>query len=240
MNYVRQYLRAYKNAWSPTTYKSEKYRMKSLEPYLHLVERPDKLYKAISPLMKPYSVLTAFTRLSSYLDFLIEEGLVTGPNKIKLFKKRNKNLFKNAYVTEKLTLTFEEAEAKINTLANPSLRDDCLLMLYTGVRIHETELVIVGNQGNKVLGKGGKIRPFLSKRTFKHSALEIRQGLSHLGIKPHSLRKLFATRLVERGISPQDLCEIMGWSDIKTAYRYLQPKTENKLQAIVNEAVNGN
>lgn len=46
------------------------------------------------------------------------------------------------------------------------------------------------------------------------------------------LRKLYATKLIEKGCKEADLLKIMGWSHIATAAYYLQPKNDKEIMQL--------
>lgn len=228
---IPKYLDDHKHAWSKTTMRSEASRMKRLGPLLspHL-DDPQTLYNLLVGEYKPYALLTLFTRLSHFYQWMIDEGHKDGPNAFARWKKRNAQLFKNAYQREKLEVTYDEAKELITGIPDQEARYAALNMLHTGVRIHELEKI----SGGEVIGKGGKRRKIYHKiLPSKASRDKIYAELKKVGLKPHTLRKLFATRLARAGARPEDLCQVLGWTSIKTAYYYLQPKKDDELRSLV-------
>jgi len=64
-------------------------------------------------------------------------------------------------------------------------------------------------------------------------------GPKGIGLTPHSLRKLFATKLVTSGMTLPDVCNVMGWSSMQTAMSYLQVSNETKLEDQIKRATCG-
>jgi integrase len=147
--------------------------------------------------------------------------------------KKHANKFKHAYQKKELEVTFEDAARKIESLGGPAKRfaQD---LLRTGLRISEIDSVVA----DRVVGKGGKVRKIfgeVGKPTCSKS--ELRRALSKIGLRPHDLRKLFATKLAESGASPADLCKVMGWSDIKTSFVYLQSRDDERMSSFIQESL---
>jgi integrase len=94
-----------------------------------------------------------------------------------------------------------------------------------------------------VRGKGGKERIlFGDGSAFRNINLNtLRRELKKVGLKPHSLRKLFVTRLAKRGdLTDADLCEVMGWESYETARSYIQPDRADVLANKIAAALGGN
>ncbi len=225
---IHQYITYHKNAWSVSSLRSEKARLQAVLPVLQQSEDPQFVYDTVSKTKKPYAVKTLFVRLGHFYDWLIDQGY-RKDNQFRQFTKQNANLFKQAYSRRTVDVTFEEAKEKIETIDDEEVRDACIALLTSGLRITELGKVTDGF----VVGKRGKKRRVFTERRAV-AAHRIRYALKKLGLKPHDLRKLFATRLAESDISPQDLCQIMGWNSFQTAYYYLQSSNEERLKEIVS------
>lgn len=233
MDKIDEYIADMKFAWAASTLKSERRRLQALKDYLHL--SPEALYEKVVHKFKPYSLKTMIIRMVHYNDWLIEKGYKEGPNAFKAFQRKHRNLFKHSYERKKVRYSFEEAERLIkNTMAGPT-KKQALEMLYSGLRLAET----YRQSGGMVKGKGGKsrkvffVKPIeVSKRLSPRS---VQLALNKIGLNPHDLRKLYATRLVDKGAQPMDLCKALGWSSIKTAYYYIQPKQDDELQELISE-----
>ena len=63
----------------------------------------------------------------------------------------------------------------------------------------------------------------------------VRKELAKIGLKPHSLRKLLATKLSRSNMTYTDICAIFGWSSLATAQKYLQPLKEDQLKQKMKE-----
>lgn len=226
---IDQYIDSKQLAWSPNTLRSERYRLYSVYATLGAKLSPQAVYDWMYPQLKPYTFKTLFIRLVKFYDWLIKTNNVPGPNPFRNYMEDNALLFKNVYKREAITTSFKEAKSRIQTLSEPA-RSWALHLLFNGARISEAF------QGSHVKGKGNKNRVLFNSE-FQNGSLiteaQLRAELKKVGLKPHTLRKLFATELVDKGARPEDLCEILGWSSIKTAYYYLQPKKEEELKKLV-------
>lgn len=224
MSVVAEYLKAHETAWAPTTMKSEASRLRAFSPS----ESPQELFDRVSKELKPYAVKTLFIRIAHMEKWAKAQW---GYDE---FMRTHRNKFKHAYERKEIGISFETAVERIDKLAEP-YRDASRDLLKTGVRISESYSVRDG----KVTGKGGKTRRVYGTIRAEVPARELRAQLKAVGLKPHDLRKLCATRLAERGATAADLCAIFGWSSISTAFRYLQPRDEARLSALVEEATKG-
>ena len=227
---IDRYIKDHKFAWASSTLASERSRLAKVAPLLSTSEDPQVIYNSVRCKLKPYAVQTLYTRLTHFYGWLLDEGLRTGPNVFARWRRKNRLLFQGAYKREKLDVTFDEAKIRIAGIQDEDTRNTAFSLLHTGMRIHELAKV----SGNTVVGKGGKERKVYGEvPEVRVSQSRLRTALKTVGLKPHSLRKLFATRLARNGARPEDLCEVMGWSSIKTAYWYLQPRKEAELKQLV-------
>jgi len=148
--------------------------------------------------------------------------------------KLNANLFKHAYTKEQLNVTFQEAAVLIASIENTDVREKAKRLLTGGLRYTES---FTEHEG-QVIGKGSKPRKIFAPEgvgsiTFNQSYTTFRRELKKLGLKPHTLRKLFANMLVEQGAGEMDLLKAMGWESIQTAASYLQAKRDEQLKQLV-------
>jgi len=259
---VERYLQSKEFSWSATTLRSEKHRLKALSPYLN--GDPKILWNYIESALAPYSRVTAFTRATDFWQWCINGGYLSheehnqegsekeqqgnksrqGHNPYQAFRQENKKLFKNAYKRKKAPCGFEEAKRRLNTIQNPIIRLKAMSLLMHGLRASELGTVEEGS----LYGKGDKRRMLYGLNIPAETLVEIkkvsystlRQALANVGLKPHDLRKAFATRLVEMGVNHFDLCEVMGWSSITTATAYIAPRDQKTLNNFVIKATNGN
>lgn len=218
---IEKYLEDQESAWAPTTIKSERSRLNAIADQLE--KPPQDVYKYLVSIgQAPYTIKTTFIRLADMEKWAGLRPLFQN------YLAKHQNRFKHAYSREDLTMTYTEASKRIETLEEP-YRSQARGLLQTGLRISESYTA----SGGVVKGKGGKIRKVYGKIESIAPKSTFARKLKAVGLKPHSLRKLMATRLVEKGASAADLCKVLGWSSIKTAYQYLESREESKLEAIV-------
>jgi integrase len=218
---VDTYLEAKESAWAYSTWKSEKSRLRALGALID--SEPKTLHQTLKDRgMKPYSIKTLFIRLADL------EAWAKAGTKYQEYMETHKNRFKHAYQKEELELTYDQAMERIQQLDEP-YRTMALGILKTGVRVSEAYKV----KGGKVEGKGGKVRKVFGtiEVTVPYSTFWAK--LKAIGLKPHSLRKLCATRLADKDSTAADLCKVFGWSSITTAYQYLQAKEDSRLESLM-------
>lgn len=222
--HIEAYLRYHENAWAPTTMRTARSILKKVEDH---IDTPEELHRWLTTDQScnfgAYTVHTMFIRVRHLESWAQLEPL------FKTYMATHRNKFINAYVKKEVKVTYDEALARINQL-DPVHRGHALSLLSTGLRISESYAV---QDDGLVKGKGGKIRRVYGKISKTVPKTTLWRKLRNVGLKPHDLRKLFATRLVERGATAADLCKVMGWSDIRTAYQYLQAKDEARLESLV-------
>jgi integrase len=222
---IEPYLEDHEGAWALTTWKSERARLNSVA---HILEKgPKVVYEHLVSIgSKPYTIKTCFIRICAL------ESWAKLPPVFKAWMKKHKNKFKHAYQKEDLEMSYEEALVRIKTIPSDATRTHALGLLATGLRLDESYRVI----GGKVTGKGGKPRKVFGTIEVTVPKHQLQSALKAVGLKVHSLRKLSATRLAEKGASAADLMKVYGWSDIKTASIYLQGKSDERLQALMAES----
>jgi integrase len=241
---IEAYIRDHANAWAPTTLKSERARLRAASAFFSRgdLERPsiqyklglcEKIYAALLG-RKPYTIATTWSRVTNFYDWLIVQGKCPAPNPFKEWRNKNRRLFKHVYKRRPAPVGFEEARRRIEAISDGTIRDKCLELLTNGLRYSET----LKREGKYVTGKGGKRRrvyglPATGEEVPYH---RIVFHLGEVGLKPHDLRKCFATEMHRRGMDQVDLCKVMGWESFETARSYLQPKKDEELEALVNGA----
>lgn len=234
---VDKYLTDNKGRWSETTSRSEKARLTTHLPiWINCGRDAAAFFQALEQSgKKPYTIKTTFIRMGNFLKW---QGMETQAADIKNFMYLNGKYFKNAYKKERLNVTFEEAEKRITKIGDEAYREAARELLSTGLRIGETSAIVEG----RVKGKGGKERSFYGRGSVFAGVdkTKLRRELKKVGLKPHSLRKLFATRLAKSGdFTEADLCEVMGWNSFATAQSYLQPDKANVLADKISNAIGG-
>lgn len=224
---VDTYLEARESAWAESTFKSEKARLRAVAHKLDL--GPKALHKYLEGEgQKPYSIKTLFIRICDM------EKWANAGNAFQFYMLTHRNRFKHVYQKEELNVSWNDAISRINQLSEP-YRAMALGLLQSGLRLDEAYRVRDG----KVAGKGGKVRKVYGKIEDIAPRSTFSRKLKAVGLKPHTLRKLCATRLAENNASPADLCKVFGWTDIKTAYQYLQPKEESRLNELMEKSTKG-
>ena len=133
----------------------------------------------------------------------------------------------------------EGAEAGLATASGmAAIFTSFMALLKSGLRIHEAYKV--NYETSSVIGKGDKER-FTAFSFPKHlqmpSEYHVRGALQKLGLKPHSLRKLLATKLSRSDLRHADIMQVMGWSSIATASKYFQSLNEEQLKQKMKEIV---
>lgn len=231
---IEAYLNSKRNSWAPTTKRSEGFRLKALLPILEQVNyNPEAFYEELkNQRYGIYTIRTIFNRINDFMAF-------NGNFEFINFFKNNRNLFKNSYQHKFVSYSFEEAREQIKKIPHIEVRKIANLMLSTGMRIHEA---LKYDGSGYVVGKGAKPRPVFSSEKVNNTVSEatVRYYCKQVGINPHALRKLAATKLAASGLSEADLMYTMGWSDIKTASKYLQPMKQDELAKKVKEVLQCN
>lgn len=235
LEHIEEYIASQRLAWSDTTLKSESSRLLCIPASLR---SPREVYDyLVAQGRAPYSIKTTFIRLAKMEQWALSRGKI-GDDPYRVFIMEHRRLFKHAYQRIPVNVTFDEALVLIKRLPE-DCQQQALTLLNTGLRISEIYKIQKDEDGYYVIGKGGKRRKIYGKinMTGPVAKARFRAELHKVGLVPHDLRKLAATRLAERGALPQDLCEVFGWSKIETAYYYLQPQREDKLRAFVEESL---
>lgn len=235
---INKYIESKKLAWAPSTLRSEQARLHGAIDLINL--GAEALYHEGSKRYSLYALKTLFIRASALATFCdAKEG-----NSFKNFLRDNARLFKNAYIKEEVNVTYEEACKLVEGMDDGAARMAAQLILQTGLRSNEA---LQYDGSGFVVGKGSKLRPVMSEQAIPEALRKeltyskFYKALSKVGLKPHTLRKLVATKLVDAGIKEMDLLKIMGWSNIVTAASYLQGRTNKELETFMKGALtNGN
>lgn len=190
---------------------------------------PTKFHELLKANYAPYTVKTMFIRTCQLKAF-------EGDNRYDNYMASNANAFKHVYQSKYVKYSFSEARQLVAQIRHEGARKIAELMLATGMRIHEA---LKYDGSGSVVGKGGKSRPIFSKVRVDKELSEtiVRRYCKEVGLCPHDLRKLAATELAKAGLSEADLLFTMGWSNIQTASRYLQPTKQDELAKKVQEVL---
>lgn len=234
-----RYLEAKDGYWDGATYNSESSKLKTIVRVLRKSGlRGISFYQELKAEgYKPYTIKSLTQRAASMYEWAIKNQVAsTHTNPFADLLVSSPHLFRNAYKAERLKLDFDEAAQRIMSIPQENVRECCLSMLRSGLRIHE--VFIVNKETNSVIGKGNKER-FTVWAFPAHlqlpSAAQVRYALKKIGLKPHSLRKLLATKLARSDMRHMDIMALMGWSSMETATKYIQPMNEDKLKSKLEE-----
>lgn len=238
---IIQFLEKKKTAWSETTLKSCAAFLRNHGAEVALGNPHGFLLKLQAEKKNLYSIQTYFIHAGNFYEYLYP----TKDNVFKAYRKDNRNVFKNAYQSKTLEIEYDEIKALIESQPESEEKTACLYILKSAQRSSEANLArtLSERKGDAVadatiLGKGGKRRVNLGyeydapRDTTYYRVYRYLKKLA--GISPHDLRKLALTRAACRGAGAADLCEIAGWSDIRTAIRYLQPKRTEILRGFLD------
>lgn len=225
---IEAYLKDHESAWAPSTLKSERSRLTAIAD--HLEHSPDIVFKYLQSIgQAPYTIKTTFIRIAAL------EKWANRPPLFQTFLEKHANRFKHAYEPVRTDITYDRALGLIKSNLRGNEAAHALSLLRTGLRISESYQVseeMVKGKGNKLRKVYGKIESTVPKSTLSRK-------LKAVGLTPHLLRKLCATRLAEKGASAADLCKIFGWSSITTAYSYLEAREEERLDSLMETATKG-
>lgn len=218
---IELYLDGKRNQWAPETLRGTKYRLKMALPFLN--GSPETLFNGLCDI-KPYSRVTTWVNVSAFWFELYGSSVYSD------WKRTNSRLFKNAYQPEKLALTYEEAIDRIGQIKSSNSRVKALNMIMSAQRYSDTILP------NGDVESKGRVRPnFGANSVPQVKYTTFYNHLKAVGLKPHTLRKLALTRLASNGATAADLCLVAGWSNISTAFFYLQPKRVEELKGLLTK-----
>lgn len=236
---VKSFLKYHETAWAPSTLKTETARLSAIEPLLGLA--PKDLHEALQTRgQSPYTIKATLMRLATIEAWAVKQGMLSGPGVFSEYLRLHRNRLKHAYQRREVNVALEDVDTKLATLPR-DIQPTVQFMLLTGLRISEVYKIQKDPRGLFVVGKGGKPRRIYGTMEVPDLASrdKVRRALTKVGLRPHDLRKIAATRLAIRGATAQDLCEVFGWNTVTTAFYYLQAKREDKLHELTKEAAGG-
>lgn len=223
---ISKYIEANKLSWSSSTRVTAAATLRAVAPSLD--GNPETLWAAIQ-YQKPYTRQTTWTRVCRFWSWAHPKK----PNPYLQWRQSNALAFKNSYKKERLEVTYEQALEKIKSISDQAIQRRALEILYSAQRYCE----VVQPLGADILGKGAKtrpnFRPELPGPQFDKHYVTFYRALKKVGLKPHTLRKLALTRMVDKGATAYDLMEVAGWSSIQTASSYIQPKETARLKEML-------
>jgi integrase len=236
-NAVDKYIESKALSWSETTCKTERSRLLAVDP--KWLDDPKGYYEFLKAAgRKPYTIKTVFIRVGELIQFLIDNNIGNQDlkNTYKRFIRTHSRLFKNAYQKKALDLTWSEALKRIRKIDDEESRMKALQLLGSGMRYTESNTI----KNGQIVGKGGKPRAIhLAKgtdnRKYEKHYTTFCYHLKKVGLTPHMLRKLFATKAAEKGAHISDLMSLMGWSSSHTASIYIQAQRDAELASQVHE-----
>jgi integrase len=229
---VEQYINDHSKAWAKSTLRSERNRLNNLSSKID--GDPEALWNYFEEIqLGKYARTTYWTRVSDFWDWLIKNGHEHGPNPYAEWRTTNALQFKYVYERRSPSLTFDEARRRVETIGNLRVREACQLLLEGGLRY--CEIGTLNPIDRTVIGKGSKPRRIYSERNPGGNVPyhQIHRALRSVGLRPHDLRKLAASRFREIGLKEEDLCQVMGWESFETAKYYLKPKKESEIEALL-------
>lgn len=226
--------RAKVDEWAESTQKSERYRLRALES-LSLLTTPDELWSSLTKDkgLKPYAAKTAMIRAGDFLEYLMGKGVVAkmDANPIRAWMRNPPKSFRTAYKPKTVMMTFEEAKERIHTIEDDGIRQKALQLLATGMRVTESDNV---DDEGCVVGKNGEAREvrmakrYTAEKYDKHRATLWRH-LKKVGLTPHMLRKICATKYAQMGCQEADLMKLMGWKTSSMATIYVQAQRQDEM-----------
>jgi len=232
--YYQEYLPSMKDRWSGSTLRSERARLAHVD--FQQIQDPGQVYQALMQRgIALYSVKTVFMRLSSFYNWLIYSGHISGTNPYKDYLYTHANKFKAAKKRRAMPFTPEEVVARVAQIEDVGARRKAEQLLLTGMRWSESlTLKQESPQTWWVRGKGNKVRQVFLPAAWNelNYTAPYKQFLNHLkrvGLTPHMLRKAAATRALHAGASLPDLLALFGWSSAETALSYLREQSAPKL-----------
>lgn len=238
MNYesiIDRYITEQRHKWSETSIKSERSRLVGCRALLERNATPNQVLDVYLTRNRGerslYSAKTLLVRISTLYTWMEKQGLRSGPNLFKEFLEKNYR-FRNAYQKESINVTEEVAAEAIRQIRDGACRSWAAYMLATGLRPCEIHTVEAHGDAFIITGKQGKSRTVFvaPPKEGAPSYTQLQYELKKVGLKPKDLRKLFATKLANKGLNIKDVMEVMGWSAVQTANSYLQPKSQEELR----------
>lgn len=234
-NLKQAYLKSKEGAWSYATYKAEASRLAAISE-TYLPSDPAGLFSQLQLAgYKPYTVKVILMRAAQLVEYGQRYGYFKpGVNEFSRYIQEHAARFKYAYKPRKPSLDFKHALQFIEGIEDVQVKEAALGLLRTGLRISEAQQP--SRAFGSVVGKGGAARNTVALPAIARSLVtKLRKELAKVGLTPHALRKLAATRVAELGGREADLLAIFGWRSAQVASYYVQATRSAELLAKLNE-----
>lgn len=231
---IEAYLASKSNSCAASTLSGMGRRLKPIAASLN--GDPHALWAVLEAKYSPYTRVTLWVTVTSFWDWMIEEGHTDGPNRYTEFRKRNRNFFKNTYARRAVEFTYEEVREKVLGIDDDATREKALQLLTGGLRYTESKTL---TPDGYLMGKGASPRKaYVAPVDYRQSYSTFLREMKKVGITPHVLRKVTATKL-GRVMDDITLMEVFGWKSIETSKFYRQPMKEAETRKIIDEELHG-
>lgn len=214
MLHVESYLKEKELEWSPKTIRSTRFTLTKLLPYL--TGDPVILWDYLLANQEPYSRVTSWGRVCGFWEWANP-----GKNPYREFRVKNARLFRGKYVRKTTSETMKEARTKIESISDPAIKRKALELLLTGMRWSESFTL----KNGIIEGKGGAQRaidlPKVDGPELTCHYFTFLRALRDVGLKPHSLRKIYLSECVASGANVYELKELAGWASLESSLSYI-------------------
>lgn len=202
-------------AWAPTTLRSETARLRTLVRLLETESRPASVVAGLARAYGSYAAATAWVRVRQLAEEAGEDVRAWD----RAWRDRPREM-RQAYRRRLVDLTPAQVLGKLAHVEDVDVRAAAAHMLRNGLRACEA-----GQAGGSVVGKGAKEREVLFPGGVAVSYGRLHRALRKVGLRPHDLRKVFATDLWRRHPDVVDVAKVMGWQSFETARSYVAPRS---------------
>jgi len=242
---VDMYIETKKGSWADNTLYAVSVQLKSIPSEILLGNDGNALFQYLTKerKLKPYSTKINFTRAAGFIKWAVEEGRpeVNGFfNNFQTFIKHNRKLFSRVYVPKRVGHSVAECMKRIARMTDEEARKKAMQLLTTGMRWEESFTLKDGI----VVGKGGARRqvhtatPEDENVRYSKTYHTFRKELLKVGLKPHDLRKAFATYIVSsQNMNLGELMAYMGWQSTQAAGSYIQSVREEQVTKSIREGM---
>jgi|ERR1019366_4094796 integrase len=212
---VERYLEDMKNAWAPKTLHNTKLTLGRLLPVL--TGDPQKLWDELCKTQSDYTRVMTWGKVCGFWDYAEPDSR----NPYRDYRKKNARLFRDKYLEKTTSETAKSAREKIASITNPSIKRKAMELLLTGMRYTESLTLKDG----VILGKGDRKRkinvPEVEGPEMTCHYKTFYNALRDVGLKPHTLRKIYLTECVRKGANVFQLKKLAGWKSLQSAVSYI-------------------